>query len=213
MAGRLKRIRLIAVLLTVAALAAVGCTRTVVVHDKATTAGGGTGAGGTLPPAEGTSDTSSSNASPSSSDEVGATRENPIPVGKSGDLGDWTVKVIGYTPNADAAIEHSNSFNKSAKPGDQKIMVTLRATYIGNGSEDPYSDITPSIIPDSGNSAEATDDYLPKDMVNVGNIPTGASGIGNFAFEVKSSEVHSLVLYVEAYDSNYDTVSGFFALS
>ena len=55
----------------------------------------------------------------------------------SGSVGDWTVEVVGYNPNADTAIAHENKFNEKPKNGSQYLRVTLRTTYTGSGSSSP----------------------------------------------------------------------------
>lgn len=64
-----------------------------------------------------------------------------------------------------------------------------------------------------GTLYEAETVVLPKDLSEVGNVPNGASGVGNVAFMAKSSAVDSLVLYLEGYVAeSLDTVGLFFAL-
>lgn len=144
---------------------------------------------------------------------LGTTRSNPFPVGTAGSGEGWTLKVVGFTPNANATVASANMFNDKPKPGEQYVLVTLRATYTGKGSSDPFMGITASLIPSDGNSSSTVSAVLPNDLMDVGNIPNGASGVGNIAFEIKASEVGSAVLYVEmTNDNTFNTASGFFAL-
>jgi hypothetical protein len=146
-----------------------------------------------LPPAEGTE----ASGSPStSSGEIGSTRDNPVPVGSKGTVGDWAIEIVGLTEDADDAIHQANQFNDKPKSGNQYVMVTVRATFAGSGNSDPSFDLGFSAIPDSGNSASAIFAVLPKDLTSAGTIPNGASAVGNVAFEVEVGEASSVVLYV-----------------
>jgi hypothetical protein len=146
--------------------------------------------------------------------DVGSSVDNPVPIGSSKAVATWEVEVVGLSPNADAAIHAANQFNEKPPQGSQYVMVTLKNTFVGNGSGDPYSDQTWSLIGGDGTLYEDADFVvLPKDLSNVGKVPAGASGIGNVAFIVPSGQVHNVTLYLEAYTESFDTEGAFFALS
>ena len=189
------------------ALVGTACTKTVVTSAVAPTT-----SSSPLPPAEGASLPPAQGASVASPSGPGATRDDPVPAGQSAAVGNWTIKVVGVSTNADAAIHQENMFNSKPKAGEQFAMVTVRATYTGNGSSDPFGDLTFSVIPDNGNSAHEANEVLPNDLSNSGNIPNSASAVGNVAFEVAKSDAGSLVLYIAGYDSNYNNIGAFFAL-
>jgi hypothetical protein len=50
-------------------------------------------------------------------------------------------------------------------------------------------------------------------LVNVGNVPSGVSGIGNVLFEVPKRVVDLLVLYLEGETASFDTEGAFLALT
>ena len=104
-------------------------------------------------------------------------------------------------------------FNSKPKAGNQYVMVTLRTTFNGNGSDDPWVGLTWAVVSDDGTLYEAHDDeVLPKDLYNVGNVPSGVSGVGNVAFEVKKEDVDSIVLYIEGDTASFDTEGAYLAL-
>lgn len=144
---------------------------------------------------------------------MGTSLDNPVPVGSSTQLGTWQVEVVGYTKNADAAVAHENQFNDKPKPGTQYVLITLKATYMGNGSSDPYSDLTAAGIGSDGTQYGSPSEVLPNDLSNVGNVPSGANANGNVVLLVDSNAVDGLVLYLEGYTASFDTEGGFFALS
>jgi hypothetical protein len=164
-----------------------------------------------LPAAAGAEEPSASPTTEASA--VGSSIDNPVPVGSSAQLGTWQVEVVGYTKNADAAVEHENPFNDKPKPGTQYVLVTLKATYKGNGSSNPYSDLTWAGIGSDGTQYGSPSEVLPNDISNVGNVPSGANANGNVVLLVDSNAIDGLVLYLEGYTASFDTEGGFFALS
>ncbi len=122
--------------------------------------------------------------------------------------------MVGITGNADATVHAANMFNDKPKPGTHYVMVTLHVVRTSNPSSDPYFDITFSYIARDGTSYSQTDVVLPQDLIDAGNIPKGSNVNGNIAFLVKQSDIGRGVLYVEISNSeNFDTATGFFALS
>ena len=171
----------------------------------------------TLPPAEGATDTGATG--PTSVDsieepdsELGSSIDNPVPIRDSGTIGEWTVEIAGLTRNADDAIQAENQFNEKPGPGNQFVMVTLNVTYNGKGSSDPYFDLTWAVVSEEGTLFEEASLVLPKDLIGVGNVPSGISGLGNVAFEVDRQAAASLVLYIEADTASFETEGAFFAL-
>jgi hypothetical protein len=144
---------------------------------------------------------------------IGTSLDNPVPVGSSAQLGTWQVEVVGYTKNADAAVAHENQFNDKPKPGTQYVLVTLKATYTGNGSSDPSSDLTSAGIGSDGTQYGSPSEVLPDDLYDVGNVPSGAHAVGNVVLLVDSSAVDGLVVYLEGYTASFDTEGAFFAVS
>jgi hypothetical protein len=91
--------------------------------------------------------------------------------------------------------------------------VTLRTTYEGTGSSDPYFDQNWSVVSKDGTLYQEAGQVWPHQLSDVGNVPTGVSGVGNVGFLVKSAEVHGLVLYIEADTQDFETEGAYLALS
>jgi hypothetical protein len=71
----------------------------------------------TLPPAEGAEPDPSPEPVPSpETSGVGTSLDNPIPIGDAAHVGEWTVRIVGYTPNATEAVQSENQFNESLEP-------------------------------------------------------------------------------------------------
>ena len=165
----------------------------------------------TLPPAEGAEPQPTE--SPATVSGVGASLDNPIPVGDAAHVGDWKVQVVGYTPNANDAVHRANQFNDKPKSGQQYVLVTLRTTYEGQGSSDPYFDQTWAVVSTGGTLYEAESFVVwPDDLSDSGKVPSGVSAVGNVGFMVKSPDVPGLTLYIEAETPDFETEGAFLAL-
>ena len=161
-----------------------------------------------MPAAEGTVEESAEDPDAPTATAVGESLNNPVPVGQAGEVGKWSVEVIGFTENANRTVARENMFNEKPKDGSQYVLATLRTTYNGRSSADPFFDLEWAVISEDGTLFESPGQVLPKDLSNVGNVPSGVSGEGNVDFLVKSSAAGSLVLYLENWGGN----GGFFAL-
>jgi hypothetical protein len=138
--------------------------------------------------------------------------DNPIPFGQEGTVGVWTVQVVGFSANADAAIASENSYNDKPGPDQQYAMVTVRVTYTGSGSGNVYGNLHLSAIPSDGNSVTDASGIFPNGLNVSPSLPNGVSTVGNVAFLVSKSEAGNLVLYAEDWSSLPSPVGPFFAL-
>ena len=158
----------------------------------------------TSPPPSQSSTTSTPPPAPSGS------VDDPVPLGNQGTIGKWEITVIKYTPDADAIIANENMFNAKPKPGNQYVLVTINAKFSGNGKGNAFFDLSFAVVNDLGVVKEPAGEVLPNDLANAPNVPTGTAAQGNIDFEVKKSDVNSLVFYAEESISNKTGV--FFAL-
>ncbi|HOT07559.1 MAG TPA: hypothetical protein PLI05_05030 [Methanotrichaceae archaeon] len=114
------------------------------------------------------------------------------------DLGDgWLVTVLSIMPDATQTILKENMFNDPPKAGNQFFMARVRVSYNGGGSKSfggsfRLRAMGPSAIGYSTfeNSAGVTPDPLPDSEVF-----SGGSIEGNIAWQIKSSDASSLVMY------------------
>ena len=126
------------------------------------------------------------------------TRENPVPIGTTVDLGNgWTLRVVGVVPDATRRVLNENMFNDPPERGNQFVLAKLRACYTGDDS----SEFNRYYLHVVGASAVAYDqsvgvmpDPLPDSEVFSGGCVEGYAG-----WEVKSSDVGSLVMYYDRY--------------
>lgn len=126
------------------------------------------------------------------------TRENPIPMGTSVNLGDgWVITVLSVTTDAIGQILQENQFNDRPTAGNQFFMARVRASYDGAGSDTFGGSYRLRAVGPSGigystfeNSAGVIPNPLPGSEVF-----SGGSIEGNIAWQIKSSDAGSLVMY------------------
>lgn len=182
--------------LALSVLALTACTRTVTVYvSSPSPSPTPIDVPASLPPAEGTREGSPSPTIEGES-PVGATADNPVPIGDAANLTTWSVKVIGFTANADAAVAHENIFNEKPRAGYHYLLVTLRTANIGKKSSNPFFDLNWSLIGSDGRQYNSPSVVIPMGLSDSGNVPPGAFAEGNVVFEV-ADKARGLVLYLE----------------
>lgn len=139
------------------------------------------------------------------------TRKDPHPIGKGAEIGDWTVVVIGVTPDADDVIAAAYEFNEPPADGRQYVLIRLKATYHGDDPGTFWNDTISTFYGDPGNTYESATVVVPDEMADAREAQPGAVIEGNIVFEVPSREVEEGMLAVEETIS-FDDVRTFFKL-
>ncbi|MCK9439829.1 MAG: hypothetical protein M0Q13_00185 [Methanothrix sp.] len=125
------------------------------------------------------------------------TRENPLPIGTTMDLGDgWQIKILKVYPDATQKIRNENPFNGKPDEGNQYFMATIEARYSGEKEESFPGRYRLHVV---GASSLVSEPPLwgvvPNDLpINQDVFPGGVIS-GNVYWEIKSSDADSLVLY------------------
>jgi tetratricopeptide (TPR) repeat protein len=126
------------------------------------------------------------------------TREDPIPMGTTANLGDgWQISVLCVIPDATNIVLGENSFNKQPKAGDLFFLARVQAKYTGPNSATFSGSyrlraVGPSSIGYSTfeNSPGVIPDPIPDSEVFTGGVIQGYVG-----WEIKSSDANALVMY------------------
>lgn len=127
-------------------------------------------------------------------------RENPIPIGEAGQVGDWTITVRRVRPDATNAVLAENRFNDPPLDGRRFFMIRVSLTYGGVDSKVPWADLSLEAV-GASNVAYTTDDpgcgVIPDNLNDVNEVFSGGTIEGNICFQIDQTDVDSLVLYVE----------------
>lgn len=127
-------------------------------------------------------------------------RENPIPLGTAANIGaDWFVSVVDVLPDATDIVLIENPFNDPPEEGYQFFIVTISATYEGEGSSTLPVGNAFSLV---GGSSVAYQTFDPGCGVYPNPVPytevfTGGRVEGNVCWAIQTSDVNSIVMFSE----------------
>ena len=114
------------------------------------------------------------------------TAENPLKVGATATVGDWTVTVVSVTKNATAKVVKANMFNAKPAKGFEYTMVNVKATYNGDSKGNLGMDLKFSFL---GNDATIYASYeagvvAPNDLSNTKQVVKGGKVAGSTVLAV-----------------------------
>lgn len=135
--------------------------------------------------------------------ETSSSRDNPVPLGQTADVGGgWSLTINDVNPDADADIAAGTEFNEPPADGNTYVVANITATYNGEGS-----DTSGIFVEAVGQSDVAIDpgaegNAVPNEPYDIFNeVFSGGSVTGNVVFEVPTSDIDSLVLIGQALTS------------
>jgi hypothetical protein len=124
-------------------------------------------------------------------------RNNPVPFGEAAEVGNWRVKVLSTTPNATDVVLSENRFNDPPEAGHQFYMANIEVTYIGPDSAMIYLALTLRAIGESAVGYNARCGVVPGKLENLQEIFTAGTIRGSVCWQVRTTDVNSLVMYIE----------------
>lgn len=143
-------------------------------------------------------------------------RGNPIPVGTSATVGNWSIKVTEAVPNATDMIMAENMFNDPPADGRQFYLVSIEAQYLGGGEDTAnfWIDSSFHMLGDRAvayGSSDASCGVIPGSLLDMPEVFEGGVVTGNVCFSVPSDEVESFLLMADE-GFSLDGQSVFYAL-
>lgn len=130
-------------------------------------------------------------------------------------VGDWRLRVAGFTPDAIDQVLAENQFNDPPGEGNQFFIATVEATYIGTESSTFWIEMSLKAVGDSNvayEAFEASCGVVPDDIDNSGETFPGGTITGNVCWNIQSSDAASLVMIAEE-SFTFDDTRAFFALT
>lgn len=141
------------------------------------------------------------------------TRDNPLPLGTTAQVGDWEVALTAVNANANEAIAAANTFNEAPKEGSQYVLVTFKGKYVGEDSGTFWADLSYKFYGSGGNTFDGPDSMAasPNPVSDAGETFPGAEVAGDTLFEVPIDQIEGGAIILEELLSMDDT-RVFFAL-
>lgn len=157
-----------------------------------------------------------SGSQPSNGDAALGTRENPLDLGTTIEMGDWTLAVLDVTLDATDAVLEENEFNDPPADGRQFVLFTVKATYAGEDSGTAWTDFSWAIIGSEGNTFGGTsmNDYcgvIPNPLDETGETFPGGNVKGNVCISAASDQLDGATIRIEE-TLSFEDARAFYAL-
>lgn len=146
-----------------------------------------------------------------SSTPLESSRENPVPVGEVGTVGDYEVSVISVEPNADEIVI-ADGISEPPTEGNQYFMVRIAITYVGSTAGNPGVELNPQAVGELSTSYTWFNNMcgygsFEDTLILATELFEGGSGEYNVCWQIDREDADSLVMYIESnVDFNADPV-------
>jgi hypothetical protein len=128
--------------------------------------------------------------------EVGS-RNNPIALGVPVVISDWKVQVISVNKDALQLVLSSDSYATKPSSNERFLMIKIKATYIGEESGEPSSDLRFKIVGSRGNTFTKSCGYFMDTFTENGEAFPGATVMGNLCFTVDANQIIGAVVSIQ----------------
>jgi len=126
------------------------------------------------------------------------TRNNPISLGKSVVVNDWKVQVTSVNKDAAKLVLAADPYTKKPSAKERYVLVNLEATYLGEESGVPSSDLRFKIVGSKGNTFALSCGYSSDSFDNNGETFRGASVEGTLCFTVDANQISGATISVQS---------------
>ena len=145
------------------------------------------------------------------------TRDNPLAVGTTIEMGDWTLSVTEVSLDATDAVMGENEFNDPPVDGRQFVMFNVDATYVGAESGTAWLDFGWGIVGSAGNTfgGGSMDDYcgvIPAPLDDTGETFPDGTVSGNVCISADTDQLDGATIRIEE-SFSFDDTRAFFALT
>lgn len=130
---------------------------------------------------------------------TGVATSGEIKAGAVGRIGDWEIAVVAYEPDGTQSVLDENQFNDPPDEGSQFAIVTLAASYVGQGSSTLFEGVTLKAV---GSSAVAYDfddtcGVIPNELRSFREVFTGGVVVGDQCWAVSGEDATTLIVLAD----------------
>lgn len=129
--------------------------------------------------------------------ELGS-RNNPITLGKPVEINDWKVQVESVNKDATKVVLASDPYTSKPSATERYVLLNLKATYLGDESGEPSSDLRFKIVGSKGNTFAQSCGYSSDSFDNNGETFPGASVKGTLCFTVDANQISGATISVQS---------------
>lgn len=131
--------------------------------------------------------------------QANGSQERPLPFLVEGAVGDYSVTVVDFIPEANAQIQEENQFNEPPAAGSQYALVRVNATYTGDGEGQPAFELSVGYVGNDSRIYKDTDcgAVEPDGMSSQPNVQSGGNVEGNFCLLIPTAVVGTGAIFVE----------------
>lgn len=127
-------------------------------------------------------------------------REKPVPLNASAQVGEFDVSVTQFVPNANDMIAKNDEYGDP--PTGQYVVVGLKATYNGPTEGNPGFDLTATMV---GSDARQYNDYdswchPPNAMSDTPTVENGGTAEYNVCFDMPPESIEGARFFVSGMD-------------
>lgn len=137
------------------------------------------------------------------SNSARGTRDKPLPIGTTVEVGDWQVTLAAVNTNALDVVMAGNQFNRPPAEGRQFVLFSVDATYVGSESGTAMVDLNWAVVGAGGNTfgnAGAQEDYcgvIPTPLNSTGESFPGATVSGNECVSVPADQIQGATIQLK----------------
>jgi hypothetical protein len=140
----------------------------------------------------------------------GSSRNEPAGLGTTVTVSGWEVSISDVNPDAADILISEDDFIEEPEEGDVYVLITLNATYVGNGEDESTSFFFDFNYGAVGDSAIAYDQYedactffeIPDQIDASRDVFEGGSISGDICLSITEDELDSVLFYLETFDFN-----------
>ena len=131
-------------------------------------------------------------------DSEQGSRNNPIALGKSVEVNDWKIQVESVNKDALKVVMSNDPYTSKPSANERYVLLNLKATYIGDESGEPSSDLRLKIVGSKGNTFAQSCGYSSDSFDNNGETFSGASVKGTLCFTVDANQISGATISVQS---------------
>lgn len=135
--------------------------------------------------------------------ELGS-RNNPIAIGDPVVVNDWRVQLTKVNKDALKLIMEADPYSTSPSVNERYLLVSLNATYIGEESSEPISDLTFKVVGSKGNTFSQSCGYFSGSFRQNEETFSGATVKGDLCFTVDVDQITGATLSIQGDYSSED---------